>query len=68
MPVWAVEWSAEQNAFHIDLLERVLKINQRTAAEDKTPGYIILTTTRTHEEARAFCDHWRREHLKEAVV
>ncbi len=69
MPVWAVEWSTEQNAFHIDLLERILEINRQTAAECKTsPGYIILTVTRTYEEAHDFCNRWQQEHIREAGV
>ena len=66
--IWCVEYSPVQGAFHVDTLERALDINRQTVEEGRVPGYVILAITRTHEEARAFCDCWRQEHLREAGV
>lgn len=59
--IWCCEFSPIQNAFHVDTLDRVLEINRQTAAEGKSPGFVILALAASSEEAHALCESWRRE-------
>ena len=65
--IWICEFSPIQNAFHVDTLSRILALNRKTAAEGKTPGFVILALAASAGEANAFCEKWRREYLREGA-
>lgn len=40
--MWAVEYSVKQNAYNIDLVNKILEINIQNAIYNKTSDYQIL--------------------------
>ena len=63
IPVWVVEYSVTQAAFHIDTLDRVLELNRQTSKQGLSTGFAPLHIAATSEEAHTFAEKWRREHL-----
>ena len=56
---WVAEYSAQQNAFHIDFLKGALSINAQLIAKKQNNGYLIFGLFETGEEANAACDEMR---------
>lgn len=57
--VWVCEYSAKQNAFHVETLDNIVKINRQTILQGENPGYIPVEVSETREEAIKFADCWR---------
>ena len=51
LPVWFLEFSPDQNNFHVDSLNRILMHNRNACKSGKSPGYLIIAGPMTHEAA-----------------
>jgi superfamily II DNA/RNA helicase len=49
--VYTVEYSAEQNCFHIDTLDRVLSINLRQVMQGRMNDYKLIAVAPTRDAA-----------------
>lgn len=59
--VWIVEYSAEQNCFHIDLLDKVISNNWRSLYLEKPISYVPIAYAGTIEEASALALAYRKQ-------
>lgn len=64
--VWVVEYSAEQQCFHIDQFSKSLAANRRALEEGRNPGYIPIYIALSSEEAHSLADRWKKEHFIES--
>lgn len=54
MSKWALEYSLEQNAYHIEELDRVVLNNQLNILKGVRTGYQIIGLYDNHDDALAF--------------
>lgn len=55
MKDWVIEWSEQQQSFHIDKTQQTLDRNKRAYFSSKATQYIILDFADTIEEAEMVC-------------
>ena len=53
--LWALEYSAEQKSFNIDMLENILTTNLNACLNKKTNDYQIILIAK-EQECRDFCE------------
>jgi len=60
MNQWAIEYSVQQNAFHIDPLEAVNEKNVQIIKRGMTPEYVIIDITTSYEKALKLSRAWEK--------
>lgn len=59
--MWSVEYSSNTKCFHIDDLNRVLKLNYRNFMQDTTNDWQIIGIFENEEQANNFCEKYIEE-------
>jgi hypothetical protein len=59
--VYVAEYSAVQKQFHVDTLDRVIKVNKEAALDDVSTTYEIIGISTSMEEMQALVDHVRNK-------
>lgn len=49
--IWVVEYSPEQDAIHIETLDRILEINRNNVLRSISTGYVPLYASEEREKA-----------------
>ncbi|MCI8620603.1 MAG: hypothetical protein HFJ50_01975 [Clostridia bacterium] len=65
--MYSVEYSSNQKCFHIDKLERSLKLNFGNFIRDKMNDYQIIKIFKTIEEVDDFCEEFTSEMRKRQI-
>lgn len=65
MSYWTAEYSAKQDCFHVDMLERVLTMNQENALKKNSNDFIILGIFDDVDEADKFCTRFRHSQQRQ---
>ena len=60
MNQWAIEYSVQENAFHIDPLEAVNEKNVQIIKRGMTPEYVIIDIAHTYEKALKLSGFWKK--------
>lgn len=63
--VYAVEYSATQDCFHVDALDHVLHLNQQNALHKKSNDYEIICICDSMDRANEVCKLFRSQQIKE---
>lgn len=58
---YVAEYSASQNCFHVDTLQRVLRLNRANALGQRSVDYQIIAICSTDDEAMDVCREFRKE-------
>ena len=64
MDIWICEYLPTQKCFHVDTLQRILEINRAAVENGQNPGFVPLHVTLSSEDAHAFSERWRLEHME----
>lgn len=56
MIIWAAEYSLNEDAYHIDTLDKVIKNNLSTIGKGLRKDYLLIGIFREYEEARDFIE------------
>lgn len=59
--LFVVEYSANQDCFHVDALDRVLLLNQRNALHKKSSDYQIIAICNSIDIANTVCNTFRNQ-------
>lgn len=58
---YTAEYSASQNCFHVDTLQRVLRLNRANALGQRSVDYQIIAICNSDDEAMDVCRKFRKE-------
>lgn len=61
MGLYTAEYSASQDCFHADSLQKVLRMNRKNALEKRSNDYEIIAITESLDEALAVCKAFREK-------
>lgn len=57
---YVVEFSASQGAFHIDELQRILRLNRINAQAGRSVDYMIIGLFNSDDEAMKYCKEFQK--------
>ena len=58
--LYVAEYSASQGCFHVDTLQRTLRLNQANALEQRSLDYQIIAICSSDDEAMEFCNQFKQ--------
>lgn len=58
---YAAEYSVSQNCFHVDTLQRVLRLNQTNALGQRSVDYQIIAICTSEDKAMDICQKFREK-------
>lgn len=59
--IWFLEYSIEQDCFHIDTLGKILYNNRLIAKSKRPSGYIIIDAFMSYSEAVDSMKYWKEK-------
>lgn len=66
--LWVAEYSASQDAFHVETLQEALNSNFRMVVNKNNNDYLIFGIFRTYDEANKACDGMLGVHAESDIV